>query len=133
MTGEHEPLREGVVEWIGEILGRLEFVEWDRFTVNHDEQAGEIVNVYGWIERRRDEYKDFVVVRFFPDTEDSLIWYLTSSDKYTEEICRRIYGHADDHNPCRRVEDEFEVENAVELGDQTTLADGGRHTTEADQ
>ncbi len=52
---------------IEDILGRLDMVEWDRFVEGDDPDAhGKYINVYGWIERDEDEYKDFVLVRFLP-------------------------------------------------------------------
>lgn len=103
-------------EWIESVLARLDMVEWDRFVVGDDHNlAGHYVEVYGWIDRTEDEYKDFVTARFW--TGDKLIEFTTSSDRYTQEIHRRIYGDdPPEHNPCQRVEHTFGVPNAVELG-----------------
>ena len=114
-------------EWIEETLERLDMVEWDRFVVGEDPNAyGRYIEVYGWIDRP-DEYKDFVLLTFYPDNEEQLYGFTTSSDRYTKEIYRRMFGSdADDHNDCQRVEYTFNVGNAIELGEQTTLTDGGR-------
>lgn len=107
-------------------LSKLDMVEWDRFTVGRRPDEGREITVYGWIERDGDDYKDFVILCFYPETEENIIWYTTSSDRYTGEICRRLYDiDPDDHNHCERVEDTFDVPNAIELHEQTTLPDGG--------
>lgn len=125
MPSNDDTLRDYVREWVADYLAKLDMVEWDRYTTDEDERVGEIINVYGWIDRPEDAYKDFVVVRFFPDTDEGLIWYLTSSDRYSEEIHRRLFGSADGHVECRRVEHTFDAPNAITLGEQTTLTDGG--------
>jgi len=106
-------------DWIGDLLGQLPFVEWDRFTVG-EMQSNQFVDVYGWIDRD-DDYKDFVWTRFWPKRE--IVEYTTSSDKYSEQIHIEWFGKEslDDHNPCRRVENQFEIPNAVELTEQKTL------------
>lgn len=111
-------------EWLGTILERLDMVEWDRFTHGED-YRGEVYSVYGWIERD-DSYKDFVVLRAWPNTEGNDVGYITSSAEYTEEIYRRIYGEepeGDDHGECMRVEHSFRIPNAVRK-EQTTLTGG---------
>lgn len=110
-------------DWIAEILGRVGFVEWDRFTVG-EMDGYQSVDVYGWIDRD-DDYKDFVWSRFWPESET--VEYTTSSDEYTEEIQRIWFGEESmrEHNPCRRVENTFDVENAVELDEPELATDGG--------
>lgn len=111
-------------EWIADILDEAEFVQWDRFVVEQPDR-GQHIRVYGWIERDSDDYKDFVIVRIWPDSET--FGFTTSSDHYSEELHRIWFGEEtlDDHNPCRRVEHAFDIENAVELKEQATLTDGG--------
>lgn len=130
-----DELEQSTLEWVERTLSRLDMVEWDRFVVGNDPNlAGRYVQVYGWITRETDDYKDFVLVRFYPGTEENLYGFTTSSDRHTEEIHRRMYGEdLDDHNPCQRVEHTFDVDNAVELGEQTTLTDGGPSGTGVDQ
>jgi len=115
-------------EWIAEHLERAEFVDWDRFVVGSYHTGEQYVDVYGWIDRD-DEYKDFVWTRFRPDNgPDPTMEFTTSSDDYSEELMRIWFGEEslDDHNECRRVEHAFDVENAIELGEQATLVtDGG--------
>ena len=111
-------------DWIAEVLGRVEFVEWDRFTLN-EMDGYQFVDVYGWIDRD-DDYKDFVWSRFWPETET--VEYTTSSDDYSREIQRIWFGEDSlgDHNPCRRVENTFDVSNVVELDEHDLATDGGR-------
>lgn len=99
--------------WMERKLRAARYVEWDRFVVGDwgDEQY---VSVYGWIDRD-DEYKDFVEVIFWPESED--IYFTTSSAERTKDLHRDLVGEddLDDHNECHRVEDSFNVSNAVEL------------------
>ena len=98
-------------DWIANLLEALPFVEWDRFTIGEMNDT-QFVDVYGWIDRDGD-YKDFVWSRFWPSNE--VVEFTTSSDEYSQEISETWFGDADDHNPCRRVEDVFDVPNAIEL------------------
>lgn len=109
------------------ILEDLDMVRWDRFTVGEMPAIGKVFDVYGWIERDGDSYKDFVHIQFYtehPDFDDVVISCTTSSDEWTEEITRRIFGDVDGHNDCKRVEHHTDVPNVVELGEQTTLPVG---------
>jgi len=111
-----------VVNLVEDILGRLDMVEWDRFVEGNDPNiGGQYLNVYGWIDRD-DDYKDFVMLRFWPKYDPTLIGFTTSSDEHTEEIHERIYGEeTDGHNACKRVEHTFDVENAIELTEDAEL------------
>ena len=106
-------------EWVESRLELLDFVEWDRFTEG-DWNGQQSLSVYGWIDRD-DEYKDFVLMILWPESEEA--YYSTSSEEYTTEICRRLFDHDpdDEHNECIRVEDTFDVPNAIELHQDTTL------------
>lgn len=114
--------------WIESILSELAFVEWDRFIVD-DWDGEQAVSVYGWIDRE-DEYKDFVLVIFWPASET--VYYVTSSDEYTNQISTVLLGGDDDdeHNDCRRVEHTFDIDNAVALTEQTTLTTDGTDRVE---
>lgn len=114
-------------DWIAEHLEMVPVVEWDRFVVG-ERDGYQYVDVYGWIEREEDEYKDFVWVRFWPSNET--IDYTTSSDTYSEYLTAEWFGEdaLDGHNECRRVEHAFDIENAIELHDDQSLdayTDGG--------
>lgn len=96
--------------FVEKYLAELQFVTWDRW-VRLD--STDIV-VYGWIDRE-DEYKDYVEVTF--DLNKLKIpRYSTSSDEYSEKICKILYDDAG-HTPCRRVENTFRIKNKVELKD----------------
>ena len=101
-------------DWIEEKLEELGFVEWDRYFGFEDDEHGEILTVYGWIEREKDSYKDFVLVKVFKKYEDITL-EATSSAKYSEEIYETLYGDTEDHIECARVENRFEIKNAVNL------------------
>lgn len=92
------------------VLRELEFVEWDRY-----HSFGEQVAFFGWI-NREDQYKDFVVIHWNPETA-RVEGYHTSSAKYTEAI-GDILGIP--HSDCHRVEDKFAIENMVELQNRFT-------------
>lgn len=97
--------------WIAGKLRACRMVNWDRFTIS---DWGDVtaISVYGWI-GREDSHEDFVLVVFWPEEEDLANW--TSSAKYSEEITEILHGDADDHSPCHRVEDAFNVSNQVTL------------------
>jgi len=106
-------------QWVEDTLERVHMVEWDRFTVGNHPETGRYIKVYGWIDRE-DEYKDFCIIDFQPETEENLIGYTTSSDEHTNEIYRCLFDmEPDDHNDCRRVENHFDVSNSVELNAET--------------
>ena len=102
-------------EWIESRLDALGMVRWDRFTVEPNTEVGQIINVYGWIDRDEDNYKDFVLVRFMPETSDNYMWYVTSSAEYTETISNILFGDDVDHVDCQRVEDSFDVEDTTAI------------------
>ena len=95
------------------ILRRFrKFVVWDRFSVWRDKDGGGI-GVYGWIERPRDGYKDFVALYFF---KDGTVSYDTSSTRYSLTIFKMLNGgQGYGHSRCKRVEDYFDVPNVIRL------------------
>lgn len=66
-------------DWILGHMETLPFVQWDRFTHDTWFDEAETVSVYGWI-YREDDYKDFVLIRFWPQMEEFV--FTTSSEKY---------------------------------------------------
>ena len=122
-------------EQVEDILTRLDFVEWDRFVVGDDSGGhGTYIEVYGWIDRDADDYKDFVLVTFFPDTENELMGFTTSSDEWTQEIHRRMFdSEPKEHNDCQRVERTYDVPNAITLGESLdAYTDGGERPVQPD-
>lgn len=97
-----------LVKEVGKMLARLSFVKWDRFT-NTDKET----NIFGWIEREEDNYKDFVVLSYFKLSNDW--WYQTSSSFYSEKIHKIVFGTVKGHNNCERVENWFDIPNMVRL------------------
>lgn len=108
-------------DWVENILSRLDMVEWDRFVVGNQEDGwGLYISVYGWIEREDDDYKDYVQVEFYPETDRNLMGFTTSSERWTDEIYRRMFdAEPKDHNGCRRVEENFDIPNAIQLQEQS--------------
>ena len=101
--------------WIESILEKFKFVQWDRFFI-----SGEMVVIYGWIDREKDSYKDFILLELFLETKAS--FYATSSSKYDSQICKILYNK-EDHNGCRRVEDNFHIENSIKLKKEVSPTD----------
>jgi len=116
----HRPIPETAKEWVEGKLLKCTFVKWDRFLLAEDPKQDELViNVYGWIDRD-DDYKDFVTVDFW--TARETVGFTTSSEEYTEQLHRLLVGEdLDNHNECRRVEDTFDVPNAVTLDGDKSL------------
>jgi hypothetical protein len=99
-------------------LEKLEFVEWDRFTLWSGWRYGEILTLYGWIEREEDSYKDFLTLELQCLEDSSVVevgGFTTSSERYSEKINEILYSGDVEHNPCERVENHFDVENSIEL------------------
>lgn len=103
-------------EWVEQQLSKLDFVTWDRLVVTN--LFGDIdFTVYGWIDRDKDNYKDFVVLEFnVPEhtAPPTVNFISTSSDKYSQKI-GELLGTG--HTRCSRVEDYFNIENMISLGD----------------
>ncbi len=91
-------------------MEKLDFVQWDRFTNGEG-----FVNCFGWI-NRPDGRSDFVLLAIWDGHEEPHFW--TSSAQYSEEIARRLYGDAEGHVSCQRVEHAgLSLSNMVRLGD----------------
>gem|GEM_PF-2035173 len=97
--------------WIEGILKKMDFVTFDRFIdISH---LGEVV-VYGWIDRKQDSYKDFVVLVFFFNEKKRDIIPYTSSKEYSERILK-IVDPKTKHFDCSRVENVFKIPNCIRL------------------
>ena len=77
-------------------------ITWDRYTQTDE---GFFV-VYGWI-GRTDGQRDFLVVMLWEYDKPEDVFYTTSSAKYSEEVSRVLYGTADGHNACRKIDELF--------------------------
>ena len=99
---------------VTDVCNELPFVRWDRFIDCHSS-----VVVFGWIDREKDSYKDFVSVEVLPR---GYVQFTTSSAKYSETISDIYVSHgrlpSGAHEPCQRVEDDpqlTEVKNVVKI------------------
>ena len=101
-------------------LTDLSFVNWDRF-LDMSEDGHRILKIYGWIHRKKDSYKDFIVLNIYLD--DLTISYITSSEKFTKKIQLLLYGtsNKEHHSECIRVESRFNIPNCIKIG--------GRHSS----
>lgn len=95
--------------WVENKLRNLDFVKWDRY---YTWKQG--VVVYGWIEREKDQYKDFISVEF-NTRQKVVVRFDTSSEKYTEKIAETLDIN---HSECFRVEDKFAIDNKIELNNE---------------
>lgn len=90
---------------IEKMLNSMSFVRWDRYT-----QDGNFYNIYGWIDRAKDSYKDFVLLQF-----DGKVWYwVSSSAEYDKQISKIIDGDVET-SPCKRIEYDFDIKNVIKL------------------
>ena len=112
-------------DWIESLLESLGMVEWDRFVRAEDDGLGVYFDIYGWIDREEDAYKDFILLRVFPETDENMRMFTTSSDRYHAEINEILFGESAETNHCQRVEHTFEVPNVVELDEREVATDGG--------
>jgi hypothetical protein len=99
------------------VCNELPFVNWDRFI-----DCGRMVVVFGWIDREKDSYKDFVSVEV---SQRGYVDFTTSSAKYSETISKiyASHGHlpSEAHEPCQRIEDNnllAGIKNVVKIRDK---------------
>jgi len=79
---------------------------WDRFV-----ESNEFIFIYGWIERPKDDYKDFILLQINKATQKFHV--ITSS----EERHKEIFDIVDMGTPpnCQRVEFKWDIKNATDL------------------
>lgn len=100
---------------IEEKLECFYFVMWDRYTYD---KIDDVYAFYGWIDRQKDFYKDFIELEFYPTDPDErgFHWFFsTSSVEYHSEICRILDFVEDNSNQCIRIEKDFDVANVIKL------------------
>lgn len=86
-------------DWIKNVLMKLDFVKWDRYYIQNS-----VFTVFGWIDRKKDSYKDFVILDFTlrGSSNPSCVYFLgTSSVEHSKKIAD-ILGSQ--HSECNRVE-----------------------------
>jgi len=99
-------MRESEKKWIKENLVKINFVKWDRY---FKFDGG--FSFFGWINREKDDYKDFVLLDFIHGEEIS---FATSSKEYSKKIAEILNQ---EHSDCQRVEDSFDIDNCIKLKD----------------
>lgn len=105
VVGGHDHSMAPTVE---KMLSGLDFVQWDRFTYD-----GIQYNFYGWINRTKDAYKDFLILQYWPQQE---YWYwVSSSVEYDLMISKIVDGPHADTEPCQRIEEYVDIKNAIHL------------------
>lgn len=104
-------------ETLEKYLDLLYFVKWDRYTEAQFDPWRFQYTFFGWIDRKKDNYKDFIVLRICgeKDGEEQDVEYTTSSADRSKEIGELLGFPEDDHIDCKRVESFFDVENSVRL------------------
>lgn len=94
--------------FIKKVLKEFDFVMWDRFVDTFDS-----IQVYGWIDRKNDSYKDFILLVFKFGAEH--VGYITSSPTAGVKA-RKILGiKGKKIFKCQRVEKVFPVKNCIKL------------------
>jgi len=104
----------GCKDFMEETLGDLPMVEWDRYVEWWDDKDQHWTKVYGWIEREKDSYKDFVVIQFNL-SKPKVFDYITSSAKHDEEVHEALGFDPEESTKCKRVEKLPIKSNAIEL------------------
>jgi hypothetical protein len=80
--------------WCLKQLDKLPYVKWDRYF--YVEAQEEVITVFGWIDREKDAYKDFVVIQLEPSMY-GVYFLATSSSKYTADIAEKLES---EHSTC---------------------------------
>lgn len=95
--------------FIENVLGRLDFVKWDRYF----EVGEELITFFGWIDKS-ESYKDFLVVDFWFREKElmSIGGFVTSSKEHSKRIAN-ILGV--EHSVCERVENFCDLNNVIRL------------------
>lgn len=88
-------------------LRKFPMVSWDRFV-----RFSDGISAFGWIQRE-DAYKDFMIIDF--DKSGDLVYYMTSSKRYSLPLYKIINGTGRGHTKCRRVEHAFRIKNSIKL------------------
>lgn len=93
--------------WVQEILSKLNFVNWDRFIFVEENY----ISVFGWIDRKGELIKDFVVLGF--DLNKKISYFiLTSSKKYSKRISKIMKT---EHFDCERIENFYDIPNMIKV------------------
>ena len=108
----------GLSEWCEKSLAEFKFVRWDRLTFTKKPGGPHMITCYGWIDRKSDTYKDFVVLHLVLESREVVYGISSSAERDPEiaELCARLssvksYGM----KKCTRVEDVFAIPNMIKL------------------
>jgi hypothetical protein len=103
-----------------DVCNELPFVNWDRFI-----DCDSVVVVFGWIDRQKDSYKDFVCVEV---SSRGYVDFTTSSAKYSEIISDIYFTNgrlpSGSHVPCQRIEDNdllSDIKNFIKIRSDNQL------------
>lgn len=101
--------KKDLLKLASDFMDKLDFVMWDRYVDAWDEVR--VIEVYGWIPREQDSYKDFVLLHF----QDASYSYTTSSVKWDDTIAQ-LLGLGKNTIDCQRLEDLFpDKPNVIKL------------------
>ncbi len=112
-SGSEKPLAK-----IADELRAYPEVQWDRF-IEYDGKLG----IYGWL-ARSDGRADFLLLDFDAATGKLLEW-ITSAHPHPASVVERLEG--EESVECQRVEDIFEIPNAVRLQPESGSGEEGEH------
>lgn len=104
------------IAYIQRVLRKFPYIKWDRF---HFDKSQNVLTIYGWIDREKDYYKDFVCFNFFIKPHFRALgveFVSTSSARYSKRIAKTLSIFSK-HYDCKRAEDFFNVPNLIKLGD----------------
>lgn len=88
-------------------------VWWDRFVYARSTQGRKGIVIYGWIPRKQDAYKDFLLLEVWDDGDMN---FDTSSAKHSLAIYKILNGGVGyGHQKCRRVEHYFSGKNILRM------------------
>jgi hypothetical protein len=99
--------------YIEKLLEKFKFVHWDRFTESDTE-----INFYGWIDRKQDNYKDFLVLTIGKGNwkrKKPPVWFITSSKKYSKKIIKILRHKEKNHLSCKRIENYYVIKNSIHI------------------
>ena len=88
-------------------MKKFKFVRWDRFFTFGDNG----LVVFGWIDRLKDQYKDFLTIEFNLKEKGVAFW-TTSSSIMSKKIAEILNA---EHSDCQRVEKRFDIQNCINL------------------
>ncbi len=106
-VGDVAAMTSKMAQIVADVCNELPFVKWDRFI-----DCGRTIAMFGWIDREKDSYKDFVYVEV---SNRGYLEFTTSSAKYSEIISDIYVSHGrlppGTHRQCQRIEDSDQLKD----------------------